>query len=471
MVERAISIDSTTGEPPELLQTWLTGAYAGKVGGAEAFVAKDDIRASGAVLAIAGDSTSDELTEWFWRGLTMWAADRPSVTVNGFYGYGDAGPYQTSTIQTGAGGYWPAPYYDDTFTRTGDVFGSTPEVGSVYGGGAGGWTADGAKAVATGTGNSADQIAGLSDPGGRRRVTLEVEFDTTPGASTQKALSISLGASAANRVELFYAVSTGGVQSWALSKVVAGVKTTIGTGVGSPLTASTVNTVDFSIELNPDGTCTGNIGASTVTGSLSAAEADAIIDAGFRTIFQTLGADSGGEIAILRAYAQKWIDETRTVSVYNGSKSGMTAQWQLDRLAGLYPVATDVLLINHGHNYGAGTVAAYLASIDALCTAFRAAHPEAGIVLCSQNPRFSPAGQITEHLNRNAALRRYAAANGYGYFPVAEFYTALSDQGRSLIQTDGVHPKRAAEAADPNNGAYQVGVLLRDYLDALSLQG
>jgi len=91
------------------------------------------------------------------------------------------------------------------------VFGSTPNVGNVYGGGAGAFTADGSAAVSSGNGNSITQEAGGSDPGGRRRIVLDMEINTTPPSGVSRVISLFLGQNSSNRVQARLSVSTAGV--------------------------------------------------------------------------------------------------------------------------------------------------------------------------------------------------------------------------------------------------------------------
>ena len=463
-----VGIEDDGSLPAEVVDR-LGEKFAPHGGGAQRFVALADMKAPTLRIAAAGDSTGDELTEWLWRGVARWVTDYPDIAAAGYYGYGDSGPYTGPTdIQTSAGGFWKQ-YYRDEFNRTGEIVGSTPDVGLVYGGTAGQWSGDGTRAVSSGGSGAVAQDADYTAPGGRRRVSAYVDIDTTAGAQ-EKMFSLFLGQTTNNRVQLRLSVSTSGTQAWIINKIVAGTSTLLATGSGSPLTASAQNdNVLVRLDMQVDGTVTATVGSSTVTGTLSGGDIDAIVGGGARVWFQTgVNAASSG-IAIRRIEAEKFVVSTRTLTFYNGSRAGSVAQYAIDRLEALYPQPVDLLLVSYGHNYGSETPSAFIAAIDALVTAFRANHPDAGIVLCSQNPEFSPAGNIAAHLARNAALRGYAARHGYGYLPVYELYASQTDGGQSWVQSDGIHPKRSTETADPNNGSYQAAVLLRNYLRGLSL--
>jgi hypothetical protein len=413
----------------------------------------------------------------------MWAAERPQIDADGFYGYGDAGPYTAASIQTpdGTGGYWEI-FYRDEFARSGEIYGSVPDGagGVAYGGGAGGWTGDGSKANSAATpGNS---IAGAYTwiNGGRRRIAAVIGFSTVTGAGTDRAFNLAIGAGATNRIISRVTMTSAGVQTWVLQKVVGGVTTTIVTAGAPPLAAATVDESTWSIELNPDNTVTAKIGAATLTGTLSGAETTAVINGTTQFYFFTGGAaaNTGGTIYIARAYAERFTAAAPTLTVYNGARSGVTAEYQLDRIAGLYPSSAtiDVLFVCHGHNYYTPThytPAEFHAALDEFINAYRAAHPESGVVICSQNPQYppSPTAFIAANRARNSSLRQYAERRGYAYLPIGEFYAGQADGGRSWVDpTDGAHPLTAAQVADPANGSYHAAVLLKDYLDGASLR-
>ena len=452
------------------LNTTIDGAVTAAlpVFGAQSLVAGADIGLSQIVAAVCGDSTGDEPSEWVWRGFAMWLADNhPTITGDGYYGFGESGPYTHLDIQQA----W-SPYFDDTFARTGDVFGSSPDTRGTgtYGGGTGAWTADGTKAISNGGGNSVALLLSSGETGGRRRQHVDgVTIDTTPGAS-EKVFSYSIGSTTANRLILRIGISTSGVQTWKLQTVIASTVTDLVSGVGSPFTPNAVNTFDSYIEI--DGTAvSAKVGALTVTGTLTAPQASAIGSDGRHTILL-----AGAGWTVRRVWAEKYAatSPTQRFTLYNGSRAGSTAQYAIDRLESLYPadVKIHVLLLSHGQNYAGVSDDAYIAALEEFLAAYRALHPESGIVVCSQNPRYAPQAQVSQaaQMQRCTRLRGWAARNGYGYLPVMEKYLAQADRGQSWVQSDGLHPKTAAHTADPNNGSFQIAELLAAYLDGLSLR-
>ena len=433
--------------------------------GAERLVSADDIGARALVIAAAGDSTIDMPEEWLTRGVQMWCADH-GRGASAFYNYGDAGPYQSTNLLP----EW-TDYYRDEFARSGDVYGSTPDTGVVYtGSAAGGWTCDGARAVASGNNAWAYQTAGSATPGGRRRAVAEIDIDTT-AATADKMFSLFIGTDINNGVGIEIKITaTTGAQVWSMGKKVAGVTSWLATGVGSPLAAGATSAT-VSIEINPSGLIVGAIDAATMTGQLSAAETAAVVSGASMVWFRGWSAAAvPSYLAIRRAYAQTGLPNGG-LTVYNGSKSGSTLAYALDKLPALYPpsVAVDLLVLSSSHNYNAGTVADFLTDLDAFVTAYRTLHPESGIVLTSQNPEYAPipVANILAHKARNAEIRKYAARYGYGYLPIAEKWGEQASVA-NWIQSDGVHPTRATEVADPNNASYQIASLFRDYLNGLS---
>lgn len=132
-----------------------------------------------------------------------------------------------------------------------------------------------------------------------------------------------------------------------------------------------------------------------------------------------------------------------SLEIWNGAVGGTTLAHQRDRIATMYPsnMRFDRILVTGGHNHGTQEPADFLAILGAFIAAFRAAHPEARILISSQNPQFAPSSTIAAHARRQQALRGYALERGYEYLPVFEAFTAQPDGGASLVlSSDGIHP-------------------------------
>jgi lysophospholipase L1-like esterase len=120
---------------------------------------------------------------------------------------------------------------------------------------------------------------------------------------------------------------------------------------------------------------------------------------------------------------------------------GSTLAYQASRLNAMLPVAPDLVFLSSGHNYGAGGETGYLTAFTDLVASIRAKWPNAGIVICSQNPEFTPWAYVGQHLRRLTALRVKAMTEGWGYVPVLEAFLSQPDGGASMVNpADGIHP-------------------------------
>ena len=128
-----------------------------------------------------------------------------------------------------------------------------------------------------------------------------------------------------------------------------------------------------------------------------------------------------------------------TLDIYNGSVGGTKADYPLTRIADMVPVRPDLVILNYGHNHGTDSPATFEASIDTLVAAVRDAWADAPVVVTSQNPRFSPAPNVTEHAAREQAERAWTATREYGYVPTWEAFQSQATPS-AFVQSDGVHP-------------------------------
>ncbi|GAB2762193.1 SGNH/GDSL hydrolase family protein [Nocardioides pakistanensis] len=129
-----------------------------------------------------------------------------------------------------------------------------------------------------------------------------------------------------------------------------------------------------------------------------------------------------------------------TLDIYNGSTGSTDAEDTLANLATLLPVEPDAVVISHSHNHLTDTPAQFEAKIDALVDGIRAMYPDTSIILSGQNPQYAPTANPAEHNARQADLRRYARASGYGHIPVFEAFTSRADPQSYVLAADGVHP-------------------------------
>lgn len=130
----------------------------------------------------------------------------------------------------------------------------------------------------------------------------------------------------------------------------------------------------------------------------------------------------------------------RGVEVLNAAVAGSRLSLHAQHLAAMFPDGPiDLLVCASGHNYGMGEPAPFIAELGGFIRAYLDAHPESAVVLSSQNPQYEPAVAVEQHKARQAAVRRLAASQGWGYVPTFEAFANHAD-GHSLIGPDGVHP-------------------------------
>jgi hypothetical protein len=133
-------------------------------------------------------------------------------------------------------------------------------------------------------------------------------------------------------------------------------------------------------------------------------------------------------------------------SVYNLSIDGSVLDAQMEILDQGLPLAPDVIIIQHGLNYGADTPAVYLAKMGTALGTLRDKYPSAEFAFVIENPRFPmagvPASRVTDHAARNLALPAYLKLGDIAYADTFADWTALADGGASLV-IDDKHPNTA----------------------------
>lgn len=421
-----------------------TAILANQFDKGEAFVNKLTMKTGDIAVGLAGDSTMNAMDEAADLYMVKLAADHPSLAV-GIKHWNDTTQAYDAEVQVSTGiAETGGTVFHDTFSRTSaDLYNSTPDIGEVWGrdgsNASGDWAVDGNKAVRT-----SDTVVGASIAdgavGGDMRVSFSGALTTVNNSGATRRFFIYLNyVDPANHV---YAsiniVDTTGVVSVQISKRIANVVTTLYSSASGALTANT-SKVPYTLAFWRAGTAlTFTLNGTNHTASITADDAIAI-NAGTKAGF-TASAVTAGD----------WIDDfkmeiitaapAKKLTFYNGSFSGSKLDYQEPRVAALFPVPLDVLLINSGHNYGAQTPAQYQTALDSFITAFRAVQPTSGIVITSQNPQKAPASNQVGHLLRQASVRSYAAKRGLGYVPGMEAFKNLPDGGVTLIATDGVHP-------------------------------
>ena len=408
----------------------------------ELVAARLDTAVTNITVGIAGDSTGNDSNEWVRLWLATIGPRYPDLRIE--YGlWSDALAAMQSplaVLQAGVGATIGGPgVVSDTFTRTdADLVGDAADTGQIWAGTVGKWSTNGTAAVCTGTGDMTIPVGASGD----MTVTANVTLNTTAAAGAKTLAVYSNWLSANNHLWAQVNVSTGGVITATLFKRIAGTATSIGTFAALGLTPAAPNTFNMSINVS------GLNVVSTINGvSVSATISEGDLAAlGSSAGFGSRAASTAGATVNTFTVDTPIVATGQRLIVYNGSHPGSTLAYQSSRVAAQFPTAPDVVIINSGHNYGAGSPAVYLTAVDDYISALHAVYPAARIIVSSQNPEFSPAANRVAHARRLTELRVHALANGYGYVPAHEAFLNEPDGGVSFVMGDGIHPTPAGSA-------------------------
>lgn len=415
------------------------------------------LKSGDVVIGLAGDSTGDAPDEWFYRILQLLGADDPALRIS--YMDWESGSHLQTQIQAGAPRF--VVVKEDLFDRTAaDLYGSLATTGNSswfgnYSGSAGDWSVDGSAAVKTTDTVVGEMLISTGAMDNTRTAVHYVSVSSFAGSVTTDFV-IRRTTSGDNLYVRLVVDNVGGTYQAAVRQTISGVNTTIISGS----TFSIPSDRRFEITLDVAGTdVTLYDNTSTRYGTLTPANA-AILNLGDRQGFVGRGNNTGDRVEFFSAQR---IDPPRTLTAYNGSIAGSTLTDQQALLGAMFPAPLDLLFISSSHNYGADTAATYTAKLDLFIRAALALHPSAGIVIGSQNPKFSPfsGDQRDNHRTRCRAARTYALAHGYGYLPVMEAFDAEPDGGASGILPDGLHPNPA--------GSDLWAAAAKSYIDSLAL--
>ena len=438
----------------------LIGAFDDReVDGGQGLIAKLDMRIQGTSnLALVSDSTGNEAVEWFYRSLQLLGARYPQVQINHRLWNDSTQAYDGYTsVQVGS---IPGdPVWDlqveDYFNRVSpsELLGSLPSrpdsANRTWGG-----SSDSAGDFVV---NGAGAVIQSATPYGRPLLyapqvgaTARIRFTYSPTASNTGSRGFVL------------LMKNSGVGA-ALSG-----RFTIAAGAAS-LTADlrngshTVLATSSAISITPGADITGSLeyangsmtmyinGALAVTTVLSSDDRTAYGSNRYYGM-QVPGTSAAGDVVKYFGLdiSTTGSDGGQVLNVTNGAKAGAKLTYQLDRLATMYPASLpiDLVIINHGHNYTGTTPATFTQNVDDFMKAFRALHPESGIMVTSQNPEFfigsfADASWPPKHASRNVALRKLAARRGWGYIPGYEAFVNYPGGALRLVDpADGVHPTK-----------------------------
>lgn len=383
--------------------------------------------------AVASDSTGVGPDKWAEQAFLGLGADSPRTRARVMRWDDPSQSYAVNVIGQEAVAT-RANVFTDEFARSGELIGSTPNVGGVWVGqsanATGDFTLDGSKAVASSDTTRAMALAPL---GGTGNVEITA-VGTLPVPATSANLTVYLKW-IDNSNNLYGIVSRDATNlQLQIMHRIAGAYTTLITIPSMAPPADGVVTMK--------GQCIGDKVTWTVNGVTAAAtlSPDAVTAFANSTQSGLTSSASAGSFERFQVDSVTVPVSPPTVTLYNGCMSGSILSYQQARLPLLYPVKPDVLIVNSCHNYAGGTVQDYLTALDSFVNAFHALHPGVGVVVTSQNPEFSPVLTTAEHLARNAALRAHCTLRNWGYIPAGEAFGAALDNGKSLIRSDGLHP-------------------------------
>lgn len=405
---------------------------------------------------LASDSTGDATNEWFYQLGVRMAAAYPQYRVehriwNTTTLAYDAVVAISDPVQT------PVLAWDDTFTTAGTTtFGRKPDrldgaasnSWSRDGSGTDGdWTITGGKLVRSADTTTGGLIAGNGIAGAQKVTLRGMTFSTVgDGIGTQIFICYLHYVDGSNSLMAQIRVSSAGVVTLYIFERTAAVNAPI----------LTVNT-PASIPGNT-ATVTGDLVVTRVGNTVSASFGGAVLGSASMSagsIAATVGATqfgiAGGNGNLIGMSIDRITCEITPLApllqMYNGAASGQTLAYQITNQAAQLPIAFDAIFINHGHNYGLTTPAAFASTVRSYVAQLPVAQNYADIIIRSQNPEKNPAIYPTQHANRNARIPVLARGEGWGYIPCYEAIVATPGY-LDLINADGVHPLPACSTIE-----------------------
>lgn len=316
-------------------------------------------------------------------------------------GGGDPAPGGTQTVVV-----------QDRFERTGELVGSTATTGQTWTGTAGTWSVSGGSAGAAGL-----NAAYLSVPD-----AVTARFDTEVITASTVAQTLRLGVAtrgdATNGVYVALGVSsTGAFSPSAYVRTPTGGYRTLGAIAGHGITSNSSGIQSVAVTITRDGPAfTFAVGGGSATFTITPEEA----------------AELGGMIELQPA--------TPTLTGIRVGEVRAEHTIEVPDTPGTAGSPLDVMIVAHGHNYGALDGPGYQARLDEFADVVAEHRPSTLLLVASQNPEFAPAGNPVRHAERQAAAKLWAKRRGYSYAPVFERFHAQPDRGASWVLADGIHP-------------------------------
>lgn len=423
---------------------------------------------------LAGDSTGNSSTEWFDLAATALGVAHPALRVEVPHWNDTTQAWDAATVVQAGTTVSTGVKARDTFTRTGDVSGSTPDLGLPWtndGSNAlGDWAMDGSKAVATAETVRSTVLQDMQVDGEMEvRIDFNISTVTASGARSVRFLTSYKSATDHIFGNLAVNQSTGAV-TLNLNKRLGNVVTKISPTTDPTSAAIAANTAnqDVTSRIKVVGntvtfTLTRGGTTDTLTGTLTEPDLAAIAGAKKGGVFVSQATNPLPfsmdlfEISLLTA------EPSVKATFWNSSVSGSTLAYQESRIATLFPEPLDVLLLSAGHNYSTDAPEVHQGKVDAFVAAFHAVQPGVPIVITGQNPQFAPSGNRAAHNKRQSALKSYCRSRGFGYIPNTEKWLEQANKGSDLVQADGIHP--TVGSSGTGSSFWRDRVL--DYLNAL----
>ncbi|WP_281712339.1 SGNH/GDSL hydrolase family protein [Dermacoccus nishinomiyaensis] len=390
------------------------------------------------VIGIVSDSTGNDENDWPRVWQQAWGALLPP-SVRRTYNAWDpsASAWKKEVIDAAGAVPDTGIVLDDAFTTAGEIVGSSPQSGSKWTGTTGVWTSDGAVATSIAAGAIFSDMASRDGT-----LTVSVNVTTAKPASTRSLrfywgsamMSITLTTSGAMLIQPW--TSTTSTTSLAPGQSVA--------GFNAAATSPQVATFTLKVAIQQV-TVTATCGGQTTSASGTMSESD-YASQGTKVGLASVAPGADYPFTLDSVHAQTPAKDRPplppTLTMWNASTAGRSFGYfdAATRAAMFGGKAIDVLIVSMGHNNGPQSGVDFTAQVDAWLAAFKTEHPEAAILISSQNPEFSPSANRGAHASRQAALRVWARDKGYDYLPAFESFAAKADGGQSLVLPDGIHP-------------------------------
>lgn len=460
-------IDTPGSETQTQLKATIGGEIEAAVGnrlsGVQRFAATLEQGTGNSVFAVVSDSTNDVFDEGVGLALQRYADERPWLTLE-YYVWTDGTPSPWTdsasgayggkqTYQIGVPGETRGRLWLDTFARSGELNGSNSTPGQA----ARAWTAVPGRWVSA-SGHLAAVTAGDGtyvtlppNTGEKRTIGARITMDQT---TATKAVSLGPGGATLNDMVRVFLSNNAGAWSWKIQKRIDGTYTDI--SGWDPIDGVSDGTPTLDVTITLDGTSVvATANGAVKTGVLASGDV-AKINGDTMPLGSTGAIADGAGTQISDMYFDLFdVRPVVTLTLYLAAKAGSGFYYQVPRMARMLPVAPDVVVFSSVHNYVSLSGADYLPWLREAVGAVETIHPEAALVVSSQNPKLPPqsATHQANHRDRNRAARTYARQEGYGYVPVFERF---NQDGPALTRTraDGIHPTHG-----DNDAYYELPVI------------